>query len=162
MMTIANPTPSRKPGRAYYATLHGLSGVITKPADHILFLEPESGAVVTLTEADYPELTVLGEVASSMQQYLSDMAAGGYAAIACSRENSGRVWLMLQITIIDHPTSAAHRIAQAQSRGRIYAVTYAEPFPTEDEVREVGKTERKAFQPFDETTGRYLSQGGRR
>jgi hypothetical protein len=28
---------------------------------------------------------VLGEVTSSMQQYIDDMARGGYAAIACSR-----------------------------------------------------------------------------
>ena len=84
---MATVPHSSVPAKAFYATLHGLSGVLTRPADHVLFLEPESGAVVTLTEADYPELTVLGEVASSMQQYLSDMAAGGYAAIACSREN---------------------------------------------------------------------------
>ena len=32
MQTVANPTPSRNP-KAFYATLHGLSGVITTPAD---------------------------------------------------------------------------------------------------------------------------------
>src|SRR3989442_461111 len=62
-----NPVPAK----AFYATFHGLAGVITKPADHVLFLEHESGAVVTVTEADYPALTVLGEVASSMQQLSS-------------------------------------------------------------------------------------------
>jgi len=86
MATVANPTETRNP-KTYYAQLHGLSGVITKPADRVLFLEPESGAVVTVTEADYPELTVLGEVAPAMAQYVADMAAGGYAAIACSRAN---------------------------------------------------------------------------
>ena len=68
---------------------------------------------------------------------------------------------MLQITIIDHPTSAAHRIAKVQSRGRIYGVTYAEPFPTEAEVREVWRTERRAFRPYDESAGHYLSLEGR-
>jgi hypothetical protein len=29
---------------------------------------------------------VNGEVASSMQQYIQDMARGGYAAVACGRE----------------------------------------------------------------------------
>jgi len=82
--TLADSTPSRKP-TAFYAQLHGLSGVITKPADHVLFLEHASGAVVTVTQGDAPHLVVLGEVASSMQQYIADMAAGGYAAIACSR-----------------------------------------------------------------------------
>ena len=87
MQTVPEISPTRKPVKAFYAQLHGLSGVITKPAEHVLFLEPESGAVVTVTEADYPALTVLGAVASSMQQYIADMAAGGLAKIACSRAN---------------------------------------------------------------------------
>jgi hypothetical protein len=76
----------RKP-KAYYATLHGLSGVLTRPADHVLFLEHESGAVVTVTQADMPDLVVLGEVAEAMAQYIEDLARGGYAAIARSRAN---------------------------------------------------------------------------
>ena len=84
--SLTSSTPSRKP-TAFYATFHGLSGVLTKPADHVLFLEHESGAVVTVTQADAPHLVVLGEVASSMAQYVTDMAAGGYATIACSRAN---------------------------------------------------------------------------
>jgi len=84
MATVAASTPSRKP-TAFYATLHGLAGVLTKPADAVLFLEHESGAVVTVTQADAPALVVLGEVASSTEQYIADMARGGYVAIACSR-----------------------------------------------------------------------------
>jgi len=41
-------------------------------------------------------------------------------------------------------------------RGRVYAVTYAEPFPTVEDARELWRTERRAFRPYDETTGRYL------
>ena len=84
MQTVAAPTTNRKP-TAYYAQLHGLSGVITKPAAAVLFLEPESGAVVTITTADEAHLVVLGAVAESMQQYVTDMTAGGYAAVACGR-----------------------------------------------------------------------------
>jgi hypothetical protein len=84
MATVANPTTARKP-TAYYAQLHGLSGVITKPADAVLFLEPESGAVVTITQADSAHLVVLGEVGASMAQYVTDMASGGAARIACDR-----------------------------------------------------------------------------
>ena len=84
MQTVATSTPPRNP-RAYYAQFHGLAGVLTRSADHILFLEHESGAVVTITQADAPHLVVLGEVGAAMAQYLSDMAAGGYAAIACAR-----------------------------------------------------------------------------
>jgi hypothetical protein len=64
---------------------------------------------------------------------------------------------MIQITIIHHPTSATHRIAKVQSRGRIYAMTYAEPFPTEDDVRHAWKDDRKAFRPYDESAGRYVA-----
>ena len=82
--TLPEPTASRKP-KAFYATLHGLSGALTKPADHVLFLEHESGAVVTITDADAPHLMVLGEVAEAMAQYVADMARGGAARIACER-----------------------------------------------------------------------------
>ena len=63
---------------------------------------------------------------------------------------------MLHITIRPHPTSADHRIATVQARGRLYAITYGEPFPTEEIIRELWKTERRAFRPYDETMGRYL------
>ena len=82
MATVAAPT---KKVKAFHATLHGLSGVITKPADAVLFLEHESGAVVILTQADAPHLMVLGAVEDVMAQYVTDMAAGGYARIACDR-----------------------------------------------------------------------------
>jgi hypothetical protein len=84
MQTVADTTTARKP-RAFYAQLHGLSGVITRPADAVLFLEPESGAVVTIAASDAPHLVVLGEVATSMAQYVTDMARGGAARIACDR-----------------------------------------------------------------------------
>ena len=84
MATVAASAPSRKP-RAFYATLHGLSGVITKPGDNVLFLDTESSAVVTITQADAPHLVVLGAVETAMTQYVADMARGGYAKIACDR-----------------------------------------------------------------------------
>jgi hypothetical protein len=78
------PTPRKAP-RAFYAQFMGLSGALTRPADFVLFLEPESGAVVTITPADEPHLVVLGEVETAMAQYLDDMARGGAARIACDR-----------------------------------------------------------------------------
>jgi hypothetical protein len=75
------------PHKAYHCTYHGLSGVLTRPADQVLFLEPESGAVVTLSpEEVYRDVVVAGEVATAMVQYLNDLAAGGYAQIACTRK----------------------------------------------------------------------------
>jgi len=79
--------PATVAHKAFYCTFHGLSGVITKPAATVLFLDPESGAVVTLHDSDYADLVVLGAVDAAMRQYISDMAAGGYAAAACSRQN---------------------------------------------------------------------------
>jgi hypothetical protein len=61
--------------------------VITKPADRVLFLEHESGAVVTITDADSPYLVVNGRVAEAMAQYVADMARGGAAHICTSRAN---------------------------------------------------------------------------
>jgi hypothetical protein len=85
-MATVPETPTARNPKAYHATYLGLSGILTKPADQVLFLEPESGAVVTLTPEEVLwDVVVNGEVASSMQQYLADMAAGGYAKIACAR-----------------------------------------------------------------------------
>jgi len=65
----------------------------------------------------------------------------------------------IQIEIRNHPASPAHKIVKAVSRGRVYAVATAEPFPSIEEAQQWWKDDRKAFRPFDETTGRYL--GGR-
>ena len=74
------------PQKAYHCTYHGLSGVLTRPADQVLFLELESGAVVTLSpEEVYRDVVVNGEVALAMVQYLNDMAVGR-AALVCGRE----------------------------------------------------------------------------
>jgi hypothetical protein len=84
MATLPETRPAAK---AFYATLHGLSGVLVKPADAVLFLEPENGAVISLSaEEVLRDVVVNGEVGSSMSQYLADMAAGGYAAVCTSRE----------------------------------------------------------------------------
>ena len=84
MASMTQTPTSRKP-RAFYAQFHGLSGVITKPAAAVLFLEPESGAVVTLSTADAPDLVVLGAVEDATAQYVQDMAAGR-AAVVCGRD----------------------------------------------------------------------------
>jgi hypothetical protein len=73
--------------KAYHCTYHGLSGVLTCPADQLLFLEPESGAVISLSDVEvYRDVVVNGEVAIAMVQYLNDLATGGAAQIACSRQ----------------------------------------------------------------------------
>ena len=56
--------------------------------------------------------------------------------------------MAVAIEIRQHPTSPAHKIVKVITRGRVYAVTFAEPFPTEDEVRELWREERRAFRPY--------------
>ena len=90
MATVAVPKPLRKP-TAFYCTYLGLSGVLTRPAGQVLFLEPHSGAVVILSDVEvYTQVVVNGPVDLAMAQYIADMARGGYAAVACSREEGVR------------------------------------------------------------------------
>ena len=85
MATVLETSPVRNP-KAYHCTYRGLAGILTKPADPVLFLEPESGAVIALSpEEVLRDVVMNGDVASSMAQYIQDMAAGGYATIACTR-----------------------------------------------------------------------------
>ena len=52
----------------------------------MLFLEPHSGAVGTLSAVEVlRDVVINGAVADAMAQYLADLAAGGYAQIACRR-----------------------------------------------------------------------------
>jgi hypothetical protein len=86
-MATVPETPTVRNPKAYHATYLGLSGILTKPADQVLFLEPESGTVIALTPAEVlRDVVVNGAVAEAMAQYIQDMARGGYAAVACSRE----------------------------------------------------------------------------
>ena len=85
MATVAAPSTYRNP-KAYHCTYLGLSGILVKPAAQVLFLEPESGAVLTLSaEEVLVSVVINGEVGEAMTQYLSDMTAGGYAAVCTSR-----------------------------------------------------------------------------
>jgi hypothetical protein len=52
---------------------------------------------------------------------------------------------MVHIEIVSHLTSPAHKIVKAISRGRVYAVTFAEPFPSVEEAQALWKEERRAF-----------------
>jgi hypothetical protein len=85
MATVTALSPTRNL-KAYHCTYLGLSGILVKPAAQVLFLEPESGAVITLSpEEVLVRVVINGEVGEAMRQYVSDMAAGGYAAVCTSR-----------------------------------------------------------------------------
>jgi hypothetical protein len=86
MSTVAEASTDRNP-KAYHCTYLGLSGILVKPAAAVLFLEPERGAVVTLSAEDVlRDVVINGEVGETMRAYVADLAAGGYAKRACARE----------------------------------------------------------------------------
>ena len=62
------------------------------------------------------------------------------------------------IVIEPHPTHPeTHKVVKVTTaRGYVYASTWAEPFPSEEEARVAWRENRRAFAPYDETSGRYL------
>jgi hypothetical protein len=87
MQTLANPTPSRKPLKAFYAHLDDQAGVLTKIDGVIYFMASASGAITAIEPEHCPFLAVLGEIGLADTQQIMDRLHAGYAAIACSRAN---------------------------------------------------------------------------
>jgi hypothetical protein len=84
MATVAAPlAPSNLIVR--YATFHGEPGYAMRTADRRVFFVNHDAAMVTLTNADIPALTLLGDVNTAERQHLLDTVAGGAAKIACER-----------------------------------------------------------------------------
>ena len=48
-----------------------------------------------------------------------------------------------------------HKLVKIIKGGRVYAATYAEPFPTKETALADYKSNPKAFEPYNETTGEY-------
>jgi hypothetical protein len=69
-----------------YATFHGEPGYAMRTADRRVIFVDHDAQSVTLTDADIPHVTLLGDVNTAEAQALADMTAGGYAAVACRRE----------------------------------------------------------------------------
>ena len=54
-----------------------------------------------------------------------------------------------RIEIQNHPTSEAHKLVKVYTAsGRVYAATYAEPYPTEAEALQAWTENRKDFPPY--------------
>lgn len=70
-----------------YATFHDEPGYALRTADRHCFFVDHDAQMVPLTTADIPALVLLGDVNAAEKQHLLDLAHGGYAAIACSRQN---------------------------------------------------------------------------
>jgi hypothetical protein len=72
------------PHKSFYAHLHGESGILGKHNDQVLWFSYETSRIVEVTS--YAGLTVLGEAGLADTQALMDELHGGYATVACSRE----------------------------------------------------------------------------
>ena len=49
-----------------------------------------------------------------------------------------------------------HKLVKIYLNGRVYAATYAEPFPTVESARKDYSADSKSFRPYDESSGTYL------
>ena len=146
--TVTVPSPPRNP-KAFHCTYLGLAGILVKPATQVLFLEPDSGAVITLSPAEvYRDVVINGEVAAAMAQYLSDMAAGGYAAQACSRLRRWRK-MILTLSLED----SVHYLEGGWDAYRIEEDVL-------DDLSHQGVTEPVAVVLVDGTTAFYVSSPG--
>lgn len=63
----------------------------------------------------------------------------------------------MKITIAPHPKRPdTHKLVKIESRGKVYAAAWAEPFPDEAEVRRAWRENRRVFQPYDESAGTFI------
>jgi hypothetical protein len=85
--TVPRTTQPSKPPKAFYAHLFDESGVLAKVNGELTFFA-DTGAITTVEPSMVNFLAVLGEVGLADTQRIMDVAVhGGYAAIACTREN---------------------------------------------------------------------------
>jgi len=60
------------------------------------------------------------------------------------------------IVIQDRYGDPNHKIVKIYRGGRVYAATYAQPFPTKESAMKDYFENPKSFEPYDESTGRYV------
>jgi hypothetical protein len=82
---MATVTETRTPCKAFYAHLYDQAGIVTKVGGTIFFMVPETGEITAIEPEMCTFLTVLGAVETAMAQWVSDMTAGGYAAVCTTR-----------------------------------------------------------------------------
>lgn len=84
MSTVAQPQIVVQP-KAFYAHFHDEAGYLTKHDGELLFLAHGGTTPHVIEPEDVCWLAVLGEVGTTVAQFIADQLAGGYAAIACHR-----------------------------------------------------------------------------
>ena len=86
MQTIAEISTPSKPVTAFYAHFHDEAGYLTKYDGDLLFLADGSTTPHVIEPEDVSWLAVLGQVGTAVEQFISDQLRGGYAAVACGRD----------------------------------------------------------------------------
>ena len=64
--------------------------------------------------------------------------------------------MVAQISILNDPHSPVHKIVKAATATRVYAVTFAKPFPSQAEAEALWRDDKRTFRPYNESTSRYL------
>ena len=83
MQTLPVPTQNVK---AFYAHFRDEAGYLTKFDGELLFLAHGSTTPHVIEPEDVSWLAVLGQVGTAVEQFISDQLRGGYAAVACGRD----------------------------------------------------------------------------
>jgi hypothetical protein len=82
MTTVAE---TRTVSKAFYAHLDDQASALTK-VNGIIYFVGEDATIVEITPAHGNFLVTLGEMTMADAQRVADLMDGGYAAVACSRE----------------------------------------------------------------------------
>ena len=73
--------------KVFYAHYHDKAGYLTKQQDgNLLFLAHDSMVPDVIEPEDLCWLAVLGQVDVATAQWITDLSAGGYASVACQRQ----------------------------------------------------------------------------
>lgn len=86
MSTLTETTTVRKVRKSFYAHLYDAAGVLAKLDDGLIYFFGEDGSVTEYEPEMAPWVTILGEVGIGDTQQIMDTLHGGYAKIACTRQ----------------------------------------------------------------------------
>ena len=89
MQNVLETTTTSKPSRAYFAHYFDEPGALTKVAGTLYFVT-DAGEVTEVALDTLNFLTVLGAMQMADAQRIEDLMNGGYAGVACSREEGVR------------------------------------------------------------------------
>lgn len=84
MATVATQTP--KINKAFFAQMNGAPGMLFQGQGGVVFQDEATDRLTAITPANALQVVVLGEMTLANGARRADGARGGYARIACARE----------------------------------------------------------------------------